>query len=184
MMRFDFLHDAPHPLIEAARRARLPRRLHTVAAVHAMLFCVILFAAIFQAFRIHQAETVEQRAQIRFDRSRIGLEEAQLHWLRLDELIAEDRRLHEVRLSSSKVADRLARTGNLFPERIWLTAMTSDEKNHRLEGRAENLVALDAALAHLLHDPGLGEPQLIRLSRDEQGSVGFMNFEIRLEGVQ
>jgi hypothetical protein len=180
--RFDYLHDPPPLFIERLQTTHLPRRLYTVAGVIVMLLCVIAIGYTVETVRIAQATVIEQRAQIRFDRSRVALASVQLAWSHLDALIAQDRRLHEIRLSSSAVAARLARTGNLFTPHIWLTSLTSEENGHLLKGSAEDLPAVDAALGRLLHEARLGEPHLLRVFHDgAQDRAPLLSFELRLD---
>jgi hypothetical protein len=180
--RFDYLHDSRPLFVERLHTARLPRRLYTVIGAIVMLFCVIAIGYTVETIRIAQATAIEQRAQVRFDRSRVALAGVQLAWAHLDTLIAQDRRLHEIRLSSSAVAARLARTGNLFTPHIWLTSLTSEENGHLLKGSAENLPAVDAALGRLLHDTQLGEPHLLRVYHDgSQDRSPLLSFELRLD---
>jgi hypothetical protein len=181
LKRFDFLHDAPPLFVERLQTARLPRRLHTVVSAAIMLLGVIGVSYAVEAMRIGQAETIEQRAQLRFDRSRAALANVQLAWQHLDALIAQDRRLHEIRLSSSTVAARLASTGNLFTPHIWLTSLTAQDHAHVLKGSAEDLPAVDAALGRLLHDSRLGEPHLVRVFHDAEDRSPILSFEFRLD---
>jgi hypothetical protein len=180
--RFDYLHD-PRPLfVERLQTARLPRRLYTVVGAIGMLLCVMVIGYTVETIRIEEATAIEERAQARFDRSRVALANVQLAWQHIDTLIAQDRRLHEIRLSSSAVAARLARTGNLFTPHIWLTSLTSEENGHLLKGSAESLPAVDAALGRLLHDARLGEPHLMRVYHDgAQDRSPLLSFELRLD---
>ena len=185
MKRFDYLHDAPPPFIESLRTARLPRRLHAVCGVIIMLLCVMSLAYLVNAVRIAQALRIEHVTQARFDRSRVALAGVRLAWQELDALIAEDRRLHEIRLSSSIVADRLARTGNLLTPHIWLTSLSSEENGHLLKGSAENLAAVEKALDRMLDNPALGAPHLVRVfNHEERGASSLVGFELRVDGAR
>ncbi|MEO6835924.1 MAG: PilN domain-containing protein [Candidatus Tumulicola sp.] len=183
MIRFDYLHDPLPKVVDALRSLRVPRHLHAVAAACATCVCAVAAASGIEVLHEHAAQVLERRAESRFEQSRAALSGARLEWRQLDGLIAQDRRLRDIRLSGSAVATRIAKTGNAFPRGAWLTSMTTAPASYALDGYANDLLALETVLSNLLKDPAVGQPQNIRMSRDERGRAGLVAFEIRRDAA-
>jgi hypothetical protein len=167
VISFDYLRDARPEWIERLRSARLPRQLH--ASARALLAVAVVIVTTFgiDTWRLHLALSMERAAEARFDRTKAALAARQLAWQQLDALIAQDRRLGEIRRSGSVMAARLARTGNLLPTGTWLASMSATA-GVSLEGSATNLAAVGSALERMIGD---GEsPELRRLVSGGKGS--------------
>lgn len=180
-MRFDYLHDAVPDGLRELRALRLPRRLHTIAAALLTTAVVVAFGSGIETIRLAQARALESQLQLRFDTTRGKLQSAQLAWQQLDELIARDRRLRDIRLSGTVVAQRLVRIGNVFPKRAWLTSMSAAASTYTLKGYALDLPVFANALQGLVNSAQIGQPKSIRISRDDRARNGVLAFEVRQE---
>jgi hypothetical protein len=184
LTRFDFLHDPLPTFVETLRSVRLAPRLYAPAAACLAILCVLAVWFGVEAVRMRAAQTLEQRALARFDRSHAALTGLRLESRHLDELLAQDRRLREVRLSGSVVATHVAHLGNAFPRRSWLTSMTATTSSaYGLKGYASDLPTLETILGNVLGDKTIGRPHGIRMSRDDRGRAGWLAFEVRLDGA-
>lgn len=172
MISFDYLRDAPPEWIERIRSARLPRHLHGSARALIAVAVVIATMLGIETWRLNAELAMEHAARVRFDRTKASLSARQLAWQQLDALIAQDRRLSDIRRSGSVIAARLARTGNLLPTETWLASMTAAH-GVSLDGSATNLAAVSNVLERMI---GNGEsPELRRLvsGGKDAGSLDF-----------
>jgi hypothetical protein len=176
--RFDYLHDAVPEFVNVLRSLRVPRSFYNVAAAFATIVIVSLMASAIENVRVRAAEGLEAKAQTRFERSRRLLDEARLHWQQLDEMVREDRRLRELRLSGPRLAQRIAHLGNAFPNGVWLTSLTVSSSSYGLKGNAGNLRAFESALARLLADGVLSQPQMVRVSRPDAAKDSPLTFDV------
>jgi hypothetical protein len=181
MIRFDYLHDPLPKPVDTLRSIRLPQHLYVVTAAGASVVCALAIAWGVATVRVHAAQTLERTAQARFERSRTALSALRLQWQHLDELVAQDRRLRELRVSGSLAAARVAHVGNAFPRGSWLTSMTASSSEYALKGYSGDLSTLEVIVTNLVNDPTVGRPKGIRLSRDDRGRAGLLGFEVRLD---
>jgi hypothetical protein len=179
MMHFDFLHDSRPEYIDRLLSARLPQRLYVVTAVFATVLGTIAAAGAIESLRVRSALLGERRIERRFEASREALSAAQLEWRQLDALVSRDRRLRDIRLSGTEVAARIARVGNAFPPRAWVTSMSAAPSNYALKARAVDLPAVQQVLTNLVSDRVIAQPRGdFRLSREDAGRAGSIAFEI------
>lgn len=184
IVRFDFLHDAPPPLIDGLRSLRLPRRLYAPVVAGATVLASIAAAGGVEALRVRDAQSLESRVQVRFERSRTALARERLQWQVLDQLVARDRRLREVRLSGAIAAKRIAAMGNAFPPQSWVTSMTATAAaGYALKGYAGSLPVLEGFLDNIIRDRTIGRAEDLRVSREDRGGAGLLSFEVRVEAA-
>jgi type IV pilus assembly PilN-like protein len=176
--RFDYLHDAVPEFVNVLRSLRVPRPFYNVAAGLITIVIVSLVTSGIENVRVRAAQSLEAKAQARFERSRRLLEEARLHWKRLDEMVREDGRLRALRLSGPRMAERVAHMGNAFPDGVWLTSLTSSGSGYALKGNAATLRGFESALARLLADGALSQPQIVRVSRPEAAKDSPLTFDV------
>lgn len=173
MIRFDYLHDPPSRLWGAIRVARLPRRFHNVAAALATVAVLISGAAAIERGRVQEARRVRAEAQNRFERSRADLERFRLQWREIDGLIAEDRRLREIRLSGNRVAGRLAAIGDLFSKGVSVDSLRATGEDYAVKGKAPTIDAVSEVLSRLVGSGVLPHPGIIRIAKDSGVLAGF-----------
>ncbi len=173
MIRFDYLHDPPSPLWGTIRTARLPRRFHNVAAALAAVAVLAGGAAAIERGRIAEAQHVRGEAQIRFERSRAELERLRLQWRQIDQLIAEDRRLREIRLSGSRIAARLAAVGDEFANGVNIDSLRASGEEYSVKGRAPSIEAVSGVLSSIVANDALPHPGIVRLAKDSGALAGF-----------
>jgi len=181
LVRFDFLHDPPPDFVARFLEMRLAKHLYAPAMVIGTL--VLLFAPIWglETLRLRWARSTEMAARERFDASRAALSALRLQWQQLDELTARDRRLREIRLSGSAIAEALARVGNALPNRTWATSLSADSSGFSFKGRAADLKSASEAFADLIRDRLPRTDPSFRFSRDANDATGALAFEIRSE---
>lgn len=173
MIRFDYLHDPPSPLWSAIRSARLPRRFHNVAAALAAVAVLVAGAATIERTRVEHARRVRADAQARFERSRADLDRLALQWHEVDDLIAEDRRLREIRLSGSRVAGRLAAVGNVFSNGVSVDSLRTTGAQYEVKGKAPSIDAIGGVLRAIVENAALPHPGIVRIAKDSGALAGF-----------
>ncbi|HKE36288.1 MAG TPA: hypothetical protein VKB39_02595 [Candidatus Baltobacteraceae bacterium] len=178
MIRFDFLHDPPPRLWGAIRAARLPRRFHNVTAAVVSAVLLVAGAAAIEHGRVNEARRVRSEAQTRFESSRAELERFRLQWREIDGLIAQDRRLREIRLSGSRVAERLAVIGDLFPGGVSVDSLTTNGADYGVKGKAPTIVAVSGILGRIVANAALPHPGIVRIAKDSGVLAGF-SFDFR-----
>lgn len=173
MIRFDYLHDPPSPLWNALRTARLPRRFHNVASAFAAVAVLVGGAAAIERGRVEEGQRVRSQARNRFERSRADLERLRLQWHQVDDLIAEDRRLREIRLSGSRVAGRLAAVGDVFSARESIDSISTTGDEYAVKGKAPNMDAVSEVLSSIVTNDALPHPEIVRITKDSGAIAGF-----------
>lgn len=173
MIRFDYLHDPPSPLWAAIRTARLPRRLHNVAAAIAAVAVLVGGAAAIERGRVEAAQLLRAEAQDRFERSRTDLERFRLQWRQIDDLIAEDRRLREIRLSGTRVAKRLAAVGDVFSNGVSVDSLRTTGDAYAVKGKAPSIDAVSGVLSAIVGNAALPHPGIVRITKDSGTLAGF-----------
>lgn len=181
LIRFDFLRDPTPSFVDSLRRVRLPRRLYPAALAGAAVIAALAAASGAEVFREHAAQALEERAGARFERSRAALTRARLQWQRLDGLVALDRRLRQIRTSGSVAAQRIARVGNAFPQRAWVTSMAAGAASaYEVKGFADGLPAVEKLLANVARDRVAGRPRLLQVSQSGGQPATTLGFELEL----
>lgn len=173
MIRFDYLHEPPSPLVAAIRTARLPRRFHNVAAAFVTVVVLVAGAAWIERLRVGEAQRVRAQAQARFERSRADLQRLRLQWRQIDELIAEDRRLREIRLSGSRVAGRLAAIGDVFSSGVSIDSLRTTGEQYAVKGKAPTISAVGSVLSTIVASATLPHPGIVRIAKDSGALAGF-----------
>jgi Tfp pilus assembly protein PilN len=178
MNRFDYLHDPRPKVLNGLHSLRLAPHLYPAVTACAIVVCALAAGFGIETLRMRAAQTLERRAEARYERSQTALAALRLHVRQLDDLLARDQRLRELRLSGSVVATRMARLGNALPPRSWLTSMSAGASaSYALKGYAGDLPTFAAVLSNLLDDRAIGQPQGIRMSRGDRGSAGILAFD-------
>lgn len=183
MIRFDYLHDPPSRLWGTVRSVRLPRRFHNVVAALAAVAVLAGGAAAIERGRVREAQGVRALAQARFERSRADLERFRLQWREIDALIAEDRRLREIRLSGPRVAARVAAIGDYFSGGVTLDSVRASGEQYEVKGKAPTIDEVSGVLSRIVASTVLPHPGVVRLSKDSGVLAGF-TFEFRVGAAQ
>lgn len=173
MIRFDYLHDPPSRLWGTIRTARLPRRFHNVTAAVVSAVLLVAGAAAIEHDRVNEARRVRSEAQARFARSRADLERFRLQWREIDGLIAEERHLREIRLSGSRVAERLAAIGDVFPNGVNVDSLSTNGADYAVKGKAPTIVAVSGILGRIVGNAALPHPGIVRIAKDSGLLAGF-----------
>lgn len=173
MIRFDYLHDPPSRLWGTIRTMRLPRRLYNVTAAFAATAVLVSGAAAIERGRVREAQLVRAQAQERFESSRADLERFRLQWRQIDDLIAEDRRLREIRLSGSRTAARLAAIGDLFPSGITVDSVRTAGDEYVVKGKASTIAAVSGVLNRIVGSTVVPHPGVVRIAKDSGVLAGF-----------
>jgi hypothetical protein len=173
VIRFDYLHDPPSKLWGTMRSARMPRRFHNVAAAFAAAVFLVGGAAVIERGRVQEARRVRAEAQERFERSRAELQRFRLQWHEIDELIAEDRKLRDIRLSGSRVAQRLAAVGDVFPDGVSVDLLRATAAGYGVKGKAPTIDAVSNVLSRIVASAALPHPGIVRIAKDSGVLAGF-----------
>jgi hypothetical protein len=155
------------------RTARLPRRFHNVAAALVSVALLVTGAAAIERGRVAEARRIRTAAQMRFERSRADLERFRLQWREIDGLIAQERRLREIRLSGSRVAQRLAAIGDLFPAGVSVDSLSTTGADYAVKGKAPTIVAVSGVLGRIVANAALPHPGVVRIAKDSGVLAGF-----------
>jgi hypothetical protein len=173
VIRFDYLHDPPSPLWGAFRTARLPRRFHNVSAALAAVAVLVGGAAAIERGRVEEAQHIRDQAQNRFERSRADLDRFRLQWHQINDLIAEDRRLREIRLSGSRIAKRLAEVGDEFSHGVSIDSLRTTGEEYAVKGKAPSINAVSDVLSSIVGNATLSHPGIVRIEKDSGTLAGF-----------
>lgn len=95
----------------------------------------------------------------------------------MDALIAEDRRLRDIRLSGSVVAGRLAMLGNLLPGTASVDSVRATADGFSIKGKALTIDAVGSALSRIIAENALPHPGAVRIAKDAGFFAGF-SFEV------
>lgn len=178
MIRFDYLHDPPSRFWGTVRSARLPRRFHNAVAAFAAVAVLTGGAAAIERGRVQEAQRVRALAQDRFERSRADLERFRLQWREIDALIAEDRRLREIRLSGPRIAARVAAIGDNVSAGVSIDSVRASGEEYEVKGKAPTIDEVSGVLGRIVANAALPYPGVVRLSKDSGVLAGF-SFEFR-----
>jgi hypothetical protein len=177
VIRFDYLQDPPSHFRRAIRAARIPRRFHNAAAAVVGIVFLCSAAAAIEHNRVRAAENARGEAQARFERSRVALQHFRLQWREIDELVAQDRRLQEIRLSGTLVSGRVADLGNLFFAGVSVDSIRAAGAGFIIRGKAPTIEATGRLLNLILADSSLPRPNVVRVAKDS-GIVSGFSFDI------
>jgi len=173
VIRFDYLHDPPSRLWGTIRTMRLPRRFYNVTVAFAATAVLVSGAAAIERGRVLEAQRVRAEAQDRFESSREDLARFRVQWRQIDGLIAEDRRLREIRLSGSLTAARLAAIGDLFPSAVTIDSLRTAGQEYAVKGKAPTIDAVSGVLNRIVSRAALPHPGIVRIAKDSGVLAGF-----------
>jgi hypothetical protein len=179
MNRFDYAHDALPDWLARAIGFRLPRRLYDAGGALLTVVLVLVLAASIESYRFGRMRVVEVAAQVKFDESRVRLEQRRLAWEGLEQLIVRDRRLRAIRTSGSVLAAKLARIGNALPPGVWAETLNISDSSYVVKGFAVDLPSFGRALDAIVRDPEIGQPQSVIVTREERARAAVLGFELR-----
>lgn len=169
MTRFDFLHDAEPDVFARIRSLRVAKPLHWPLAVLLTVMLTHATAGVLLNRAVASAEATEREAEHRFDASRSAVASVHLQRVRLNELIALDVRLRQIRRSGNRASASLAAVANDVPAHVWLTTLSRTPAGFEIVGRSSGLPALGATMSRLVTNPTLADPTLIRADSEQQG---------------
>lgn len=180
MKRFNFLVDAPPEFIDRARSIRVPSELRT--PLSALLTAVFVVAAWWglENYWLRNAKHEETLAEVRLTESQADLAATKLVRTNVEEMLALDRRLRDIRLSGSNLASRLSDIGNHVPEHAWLTSISNLPNGLEIAGKADGLSALSVTVTDLMASRTAGAPTLVRAAKDDRGK-NLIAFTVQVE---
>ncbi len=178
-MNFDYLHESvPEPL-DRLRHVKIAAELQTPVRVFIAALVFVVFAGGIERYRLTDARSVETQAASRAEASRAALAQTNLARVKVDRLLALDRRLRGVRISGSIVAEHFIDVADHLPRGVWLTSLARREKSVEIVGKAEGVNAIAGVVAGLMAGRTVHAPALISAGRDDRSQV--MSFEMRAE---
>jgi len=180
-MRFNYLRDSAPEALEYLRLGRIPEALRTpLAALITAVLVVGAWCAIEQML-LSQARN-ELRAQtFRLATSKVTLAEVRLRKTRVEELLAVDSRLRDIRRSGATLAHRLADIANHVPSRAWLTSITRVKEGLEIDGQADGLDGLGQTVVDLMSSSVAKSPDLVRAEMQDRGrSRNVISFVVRV----
>lgn len=172
MTRFNYLRDSAPQAFEYLRPSRIPEPLRTpLAALLTVTLVVAVWWAIEQVL-LSQARAELQAQTFRLAASKAALIELKLRKTRVEELLAVDARLREIRTSGATLSRGLADIANHVPARAWLTNIARVSDGLEIDGQADGLDGLSETIADLMSSSTANSPSLVRASKDERYPVG------------
>jgi Tfp pilus assembly protein PilN len=172
MTRFNYLRDSAPEAFQYLRPSRIPERLRTpLAALLTAVLVVAVWWTIEQVL-LSQARAELQTQTFRLAASKVALTELKIRKTRLEELLAIDARLREIRRSGAALSSGLADIANHVPARAWLTSIARVNDGLEIEGQADGLDGLSDTVADLMSSSAAQSPNLVRASKDERYRVG------------
>ena len=168
MRRFNFLHDAPPDVIDRLRALRVTDELRTPLLALVTSILVVFAWYGLERYWLASAEHEEVLATTRLAESRADLATTKLVRADVDQLLALDRRLRDIRLSGTSLAENLSDIGNHVPAHAWLTSISNVQDGLEISGRADSLISLSETVADLLSSRTAMSPTLVRASKDDR----------------
>lgn len=175
-MRFDYLHDAPPEALERLRALRIARSVRWPLAVLTAIVVTQAAASAIFTLAIGEARATEREAAVRLEASTAALARVRLAKVRVDDLVALDRQIREIRGSGSRVSARLADIANHVPAHAWLTTLARTPNGFEIIGKSSGLPALGATISSLMTSPAIVAPTLVRAGGEERR--GALSFDI------
>lgn len=180
-MRFNYLRDSAPDAFVFLRPSQIPEPLRTPLAALATIIAVVGVWCIIEQILLGQARDELQLQTLRRNASNAELSELKLRKDRVEELLAIDARLREIRRSGAALSSDLADIANHIPPSAWLTSITRVDTGIQIDGRAEGLDGLSDTVADLMGSLSAAPPELIRASKEDRDRSGtIISFEMRL----
>lgn len=170
-MRFNYLRNAPPDAIDRLRSFRIAKPLQWPLAVIGTIAVTYLGAYVIFGVAIGAAHTLEAEAVMRLDASKAALAERQLERVRVDDLLAFDRRLRAIRTSGSRVSLRLADIANRVPEHAWLTTLSRTSSGIAIAGKSTGFPVVGTTMEGLMKSATLSAPTLIRANEEDHRHI-------------
>lgn len=180
MMRFNFLNDAPPEFVERARNIRIAAELRTPLSALLTAVLVVLTWWGLENYWLSSAQREEALAEVRLTESQADLAATKLVRTNVDDMLALDRRLRDIRLSGSILASRLSDIGNHVPEHAWLTSISNLPDGLEIAGKADGLAALSQTVTDLMSSKTAASPTLVRAAKDDRGK-NLIAFTVQVE---
>lgn len=160
LISFDYRRSAPPPFVRRVLEIRISEQYHSVLLAFAAAWLAIAGAWFIESRRLHHSLEMESIYQRRFDAAQRALRHARLYEIRINRLVALDRRIRGITSSGYEDARRLVEIANRLPNRTWLTGISYDGNALAIEGRAADLRTLGSVVRNLngaadLHNPSL-----------------------------
>ncbi len=185
VVRFNYLRDSAPDAFEYLRPGRIPEPLRTPLAALATIVLVVGVWCAIEQMLLGQARDELQLQTLRLDASKAELSELKLRRTRVEELLAIDLRLREIRRSGAALSSRLADIANHVPARAWLTSIAHVDTGIQIDGNAEGLDGLSDTVADMMSSSSAGSPDLIRASKEDRDRSGvIISFEVRVEATR
>lgn len=174
MTRFDFLRDAEPDLFVRIRSLRIAKPLRWPLAVLLTVVLTHATAGALYGMAVASAEKTEREAQNRFEASRSAVARVHVQRVRLEEFIALDARLREIRRSGNRASAALVAVANDVPAHVWLTSLSRTPAGFEIVGHSNGLPSLGTTMSRLVMNPNVADPTLIRADGEQQGrSIAF-----------
>lgn len=168
MTRFNFLRDSTPEAFEYLRPSRIAEPLRTPLAALLTVTLVVAMWWLIEQVLLSQARSELQVQTFRLAASKAALAELKLRKTHIEELLAVDARLREIRKSGTMLSSSLADIANHVPARAWLTSIVRVNDGIEIEGQADGLDGLSDTVADLMSSSTAKSPNLIRASKDER----------------
>ena len=184
-MRFNYLRDSAPDAFAFLRPSRIPEPLRTPLAALATIVVVVAVWWVIEQILLGEARDELQLQTLRRNASNAELSELKLRKTRVEELIAIDVRLREIRRSGAALSSGLADIANHVPARAWLTSISRVDTGTQIDGRAEGLDGLSDTIADLMSSSSAASPDLIRASKEDRDrSSTIISFEVRVRATR
>jgi len=181
LVRFNYLRDSEPDAVAYLRPSRIPEPLRTPLGALATIMAVVGMWWVIEQILLGQAREELQLQTLRRNASNAELSELKLRKTRVEELLAIDARLREIRRSGAALSSGLADIANHVPARAWLTSITRADTGTQIDGRAEGLDGLSDTVADLMSSSSAASPDLIRASKEDRDRSGtIISFEMRV----
>ena len=186
MTAFDFLHNERLPVVQRLIDRGVPDRLHAplVAVMVAIITASSAWAVEF--YRLSAAEGLERAYQLQFQDSERKVAATRVRVKGLDELVALDRRVLQIRASGGTEALRLADIANHLPNDTWVSAIAKDASGIAVEGSSADLRSLAETIDRLARAREVRNPVLLSADEDTAADVRrrILRYRVRLDAVE
>lgn len=160
MNSFDYLRSARPRWLLRLSAVRLSRDLQMPALALVCALLTLCGAWAIERARFRDAQRTEMLYRSRFEGSERRVKETHLYYDRVAKLVSLDRRVREIVASGDTDARRLAEIANALPVRLSVTSIARAGAAIDLEGEAQDLRVVGAAVRALERVRSVRDPSL------------------------
>lgn len=184
MNSFDYLRSARPLWLQRLGALHVSRDLQPPCVALACALLTLCAAWGIERSRLRDAQGAEMLYRTRFESSERRVKETHLYYDRVAKLVSLDRRVRAIVDSGDTDALRLAAIANALPVRLSLTSIARAGAAIDLEGEAQDMRVVGAAISALERISAVRNPSLTSVTAvPEKTREGRVKYAIRVEAA-